>query len=179
MSSSFIVETIRKQWLFLLLFLGASVAAVIGAFLSEDEEETGTVVVSRPPANPAEAQVPSGPFKPKRIDPKAEAEQHIERYLQAVSDDPAGKDVPLYLRRIGNLYLSQMNDPQKAVEFYEDLLLRFPKWDGNDKVYLNVASCYIKLRDPLKERQTYEKMLKYFDEGSAGHDYALEKLGRK
>lgn len=166
------------DWFFVALFVVAIIGTAAGALWSRgSEEEAPPGVHARPPAVKSGVKVPEGPFKPP-MDKAAEAQAHIGRYLKAIDEDLDGEETPLNYRRIGNLYAGALDDAEKAIGYYEDVLKIFPDWEGNDKVLVNLATCYHRLGDASMERATYRRMLEFFDEGTREHEYAAEKLDR-
>ena len=95
-----------------------------------------------------------------------------------IEDPEHAADLKLNIRRVANLYYSELRDFENAAYHYEDLILRFPEWDqGINAIYPNLAACYEKLSESSKERFTYERMMKAFEPGNVSHEFAKQKLG--
>lgn len=176
---SFIKGLAPLDWVLASIFVTAIGAAVVGMLWSggsgEDSGGPGGVAARPPTVESGPVVVPEGPFKPPQ-DKSVEVRAHIERYQKAIDEDPNGEETPLNYRRIGNLHYTTLNDLEGAIPYYEDVLKNFPDWDGNDKVLINLAMCYERLGNDDMARTTYHRMLRFFKEGTPGHDYASQKL---
>ena len=55
-----------------------------------------------------------------------------------------------------------MQDYVKAIEHYELIIYRFPKWEGVDEIYPNLAKAYRNKGQLAMERQTYRRMVEHY-----------------
>lgn len=171
---------LRANW-YLVVLLGVVILATLVAVLLPEKAEApaegagAAPAVSVSPEKAAELAIAASPYQPASEDD--ETQGFIEKYRKAIADDPESEDTPLNMRRIGNLYASKLRDYGKAAEQYEALIYRFPEWEGLDKVYPNLASCYHKLGDVDKEMWTYERVMEKFPKDSQLYLLAKGKLG--
>lgn len=100
----------------------------------------------------------------------------IAEYDAYVAKNWTSDELPIYLRRIANLYYGPVQDYTKAIENYELILYRFPQWKGIDEIYPNLANAYKIKGQYAMERQTYRRMVKHYPSHSKYREFAQDKL---
>lgn len=159
--------------------IAACAVLVIGAvvILSVDWGGQDAATAGADPGGGAPAEgPPAGMFNP-RPTPEQRAENYIDQYKREIAEGLDADKTALNLRRIGNLYFGELQNYAEAAKHYEEVLARFPDWEGNKDVYINLAACYERLGNRDLEKWTYERILQRFPEDSQEHLFARQKLG--
>lgn len=100
----------------------------------------------------------------------------IAEHQKKIDADPTSEQAPILLGAMGNLYLQKLQDPGKAAECYEGVLLKYPNYAGKRTILINLANCYEKMDDRLNAKDTYERMMETFPEDSQEYKHAQLKL---
>lgn len=178
MTSQEIIEGLKGNWFFIVLFVVLLGGGVLMAVQPPSEE--GDAADLRVPEVPAGAEsVPLAGEKAFALKSREEqAHKDIKRYDADYKKDPNDEvQAPLALTRLGNVHYTELRDFGKAAQYYELLIGRFPEWKGTRAIYVNLAECYKNQNDTVNERGTYQRMMEVFEPHEQQHLYAKQKLG--
>jgi tetratricopeptide (TPR) repeat protein len=103
----------------------------------------------------------------------------IAEHQAKLDADPRSPDAPAFLDAMANLYRQRMGDYVNAAQCYERLLIDYPQWEGIQRVYAQLATCYERSGDSSNAQRVYKKMMDVFPPESQECLYAKAKLGLK
>ncbi len=112
-----------------------------------------------------------------RRTPADRAREVIESHRQRVEANPESEEAPALLAAMGNLARQKLGDYALAAQYYEQALEEYPDWDGINRIYLNLATCYEQLGRQMDEVMVYKKMRDAFPEDTVEHQFAKAQLG--
>ncbi len=110
-------------------------------------------------------------------DTVAETRAVINEHRNKVEVDPDAPDAPALLLAMGNLNFRKLRDYDQAILCYEQILHRYPDWEGISQVYSALATCYEEAGEHEKVHRIYMTMMDVFPEDSEEYYFAADKLG--
>lgn len=183
MNKEFIVEAIKSNW-----YLAVAVVALpsVGVFMAlqpkpvEDDPDATVVTTAAESMSDEEIQAArsaqqDSPWA-RAARPDASAEDQIADYKDQIANARPGQDTAGETARMANLYYSKMADWEQAALYYEILLREYPDYSANKVSYVNLASCYERLKEYDLARVTYERMREHFGPGTKEYEFATYQL---
>ena len=181
MSKNFAMDLVKKNWYLIAAFVVLMGGAI---YMSGGSDSSGADAVV---GSNATAVVGGGQSQststtagnPWASSSKVEvARKEIREYQDKFRANPGVEKSAADLSNLGNLHYSKLGEYTQAAAYYEQLLKSYPKWEGNNVAYPNLASCYERLNEKKLAKYTYERMLDYFGSDTQHYLFAQQKLGR-
>lgn len=172
----------KQKWTLMLVLSGILVvAALIGGLVGRgnaESEETG-VRVRIPEARMGQQEMRERLNEAQNQqlrDYRRETEQVIEEHYARVQMDPDAPEAPALLLAMGNLHRRLFNY-EEAIWCYQQILVRYPDWDGKYMAYGQLATCYEEMGDHSNTLRVYMDIMREFPEESEEHQLARAQLG--
>ena len=180
MSARFARDTLLRNWYLIVALV--LVAVILGVKLSTGGDNTpareDTAQATRQARSaPATAQTPPAGWQPAEQRERERALAQIREYeVKLEEEQPEEAQAAVLWGAMGNLYRQKLGDYGEAARCYEMALYNEPEPLNARKIYVQLGTCYERLRDKDKQRKLYEEMLEVFPEGSQEYEYANAKL---
>lgn len=179
----FAVST-RLQWALVLaaagvLLLVAGVGAILALRGASDSPERAGVSVRQPETRMTQQEMRArfeSASQQQPPDPRQEVIATIEEHRAQIEADPDAPETPALFLAMGNLHRRLMNHDE-AIWCYQQVLVRYPDWDGRPMAYGLLAACYEEIDDHSNVLRVYMDMMREFPEDSEEHQFARHQLG--
>jgi tetratricopeptide (TPR) repeat protein len=135
-----------------------------------DSGQGGELEQQRLKALLREGQPPASPSS------EEETRALIAEYERRLEEEPQSPEVPAVLSALGNLYSQKLLDCRRASEYYEEIILNYPSWEGARVIYPQLAVCYERMGETEQLQWLYRRMMEVFPPDTQEHAFARAQL---
>lgn len=173
-------SAVRDNWYFLVIIGLLLAAAAYKSFVSAEAPQEDAFRAA--PVVASQASGSSAPLPKKRRPPRPTAQEKaqtiIGEHQERLDEDPDSEEAPALLKAMGNLARQKLRDYEQAVDYYEQILDKYPDWEGTRQVYAQLALCYERMGDQEGAAATYVEMMEELPEDSDEYQFAKMQLAR-